>query len=1355
MELKRIALALTLATATWSCSGQDEGSRPSSQRFGGTVFTHESGPCDVGEERVCGQTIEQANGIMTCYRGRQVCEDGLWAKCSDGVVTKESDPTAKSQLPELREFSLSLPASCADNPCDPGCMYFDEDPTDITPPIVIGTPTIPNWQTPGSTATCSHELCEEGVALDPTCHGCVQAVCDSNPSCCTGNGMTDDWDDSCVDLVYTACGDYPVPPRRPDLCDLAAFGENNIRFGNGGTGRPQIASKGDILLETNCDVGSIYSKGLVNLRNGCDIWGEVVTEGSAFLEASPSTILHGSLWTGGYAELRNGSTVTGDVAARTTISLSSNATIQMDAWAGGNIDLSNPSNILGNARSAADMTGQPGGRIWGTGQVSMGRTISPNLTVGTPIIAGTVPTPLAPVVDLPTLDDYRRDLSASCAVAATRPDSSNATNVTLPPGVYGDLLFASGANLILQSGGTYIFNSLRFNAGTGGIRLAGTAPWDVSICGQIYFDTGRDIRLNGSATKNQPQDLIIYSAATSGDGISIGNGTTMDGVFIAPDSQIRVYNSFQGRGAFWGQTVYTDTGIDLSNMSAADCEAMDLGGGNASCDGSTELYTNWGGYSIGERVHRGSVIYECTNAWCGDPAYTPGVGGFWSITWSVVAPCPPAGGGGGSCPVSLDLPGMVDPQAPCYSGEECQINSHCSEVLTDASCGHSKCAVGGALAPSCDSCVERVCDVDASCCTTAWTAACVALVESECDASCGAAIAPACSHDLCDIGPAVDAACSPDAADVCAVIPSCCTTSWNQACVDQLYVNETGSPPTATTGESLCDFAVLGSGSASVLSTTINGTMGWLADPVTMVGGSVTMVEQWPGAGYPTVTGDVYADGSLNISNGVITGDIYASGSVAASGTTANSITASAGVLPSPARPTVAMACPVPSPNYAYGWVASGTIPPGNYAYVQIAGPVTLAAGDYYIEDLTITGTGNLIMPATGNVNIYICNNFTMNPGSAGVHARVSSPGNNPLQMKLYVKNGVVNLMNWAEVVGTIQVEDGNIDTGEDVDIYGLLHSYRSTINTHRGTVIDSTGVTGAACITRGLDPNPPVSTCPVTTPLTSTVTETGTCIDNGVPPTHTESWCVGEADLALYMSCDADTVPICNHGSVAVPAGDAELVFYPRIASQFAGTEPATYWEAGRCSVTSAIAPGACVDQVCDSVLLDEDLTVRVELTASASVNECSDLDNWSYFVDAPACGGSPGAMTLNYEYEALCDSDKAASWGLLTWDSATPGASDITFRGRTATTSAGLASQPWIMLGQAKQAPAPNDTQTCWVGSTAAGCPPDLTGLLYSASPSNQGTFVELEITLESSGADAPTLNDWRVTYSCLEDQ
>lgn len=1365
VKFNRLAFTLALAGSALSCSGAEQDQRPPSGTLGGTGFTHEEGPCDPGTKRICGQTVEQANGIITCFRGEQVCDDGTWSKCQDGVVTRETDPTVESAAPELREFSLSMPAACIDNPCDPSCMFFDEDPTDITPPASGGVPTIPNWQTAGGTASCSHELCEPGLPLDPSCHGCVETVCDLDPSCCTGNGATDDWDDTCIDLVYTACGGSPVPPKRINLCDLAAFGENSIRFGNGGTGRPQIASEGNITLETNCEVGSIYSKGLVNLRNGCDIYGEVVTEGSAFLEASASSILYGDLWTGGYSELRNNSSVRGSVTAGTTITLASDAYIQDDAYAGGNIVLNNPSDIFGNATSASNITGQPNGRIAGIGHVGASNTIAAALTVGTRDVSGTVAAPIAPVVELPTLEPYRRDLSASCSAAASRADYTLTAHQTLSPGIYGDIVVNGGYTLILETGGTYVFNSVTFYGGSGGFRLAGTAPWDVSFCGKLDLHGGVGIYLDGSTTKPPPEDLILYSAATSGDGISFGDGTDVDAVALAPDSQIRVYNNFQGTGAFWGKTVHTDTGIDLTGFPAGDCENMDLGG-TVECDGVTELHTDWTSYSIGDKVHKDGVIYECIAADCGQGTFTPGVDApQWTSRWAVDSTCPsssiPSGGAsGGSCPVTLDLPGMPDPQAPCYSGEECQINSHCTEVLTDASCSHSKCAVGGALSASCDSCVDRICDIDSTCCSTSWSSACVALVESTCDASCGAVTAPACSHDLCVTGAAVDQACSTEAADVCAVIPSCCDLVtpgvWDQACVDQLYLNETGSVPATTPGESICDYSVLGSGSAALYSTTINGTVGWLKDPVTMVGGTLVLYEQYSGAGYPTISGDVLVSGQIDISNGQIAGDAYASGTITRdAGTTANSFNENDTTLPSPAAPTVTFSCPVPSPNYSYSYMASGTLPVGNYDGIDIDGPVNFLEGDYYLNRLTIRNGGELILPATGDVNIYICDDLQMIGGSAATHATITSPANDPLQLRAYIKNGVANLGDYAEVVGAIQVEDGNINAGRYVEVYGLLHSYRSTINTHLGTVIDSTGVTGSACLNRGLDPSTPVTVCPVTTPVTDTVTESGTCVDNGVPPTHSQSWCSGEADLALYLSCDPDTVPVCNHGDVTVPAGEAELVFYPRIASQFAGAEPEAYWEAGRCAITDPIAPGSCVDQVCDPTLMNQDMTVRVEMSAGATVSECSDQDNWSYFIDAPACSGGSGTLTLNYEYEAVCDNDRSPAWGLLTWNSTTPGASDITFRGRTATTSAGLASEAWTPLGVARQAAAPNDTQVCWVGSTAATCPPDLTGLLYSSTPSNQGTFVELEITLESDGADAPTLNDWRVTYSCLEDQ
>jgi hypothetical protein len=49
---------------------------------------------------------------------------------------------------------------------------------------------------------CAHKVCEKGVALDPKCDPCVEAVCLAQPQCCSANG---DWDATCIESIYTVC----------------------------------------------------------------------------------------------------------------------------------------------------------------------------------------------------------------------------------------------------------------------------------------------------------------------------------------------------------------------------------------------------------------------------------------------------------------------------------------------------------------------------------------------------------------------------------------------------------------------------------------------------------------------------------------------------------------------------------------------------------------------------------------------------------------------------------------------------------------------------------------------------------------------------------------------------------------------------------------------------------------------------------------------------------------------------------------------------------------------------------------------------------------------------------------------
>ncbi|HWN69520.1 MAG TPA: hypothetical protein VNM90_17885, partial [Haliangium sp.] len=56
--------------------------------------------------------------------------------------------------------------------------------------------------------TCEHDLCESGVALDPTCDPCVAEVCAADSFCCET-----EWDSICVGEAEEICGiDCGGPP---------------------------------------------------------------------------------------------------------------------------------------------------------------------------------------------------------------------------------------------------------------------------------------------------------------------------------------------------------------------------------------------------------------------------------------------------------------------------------------------------------------------------------------------------------------------------------------------------------------------------------------------------------------------------------------------------------------------------------------------------------------------------------------------------------------------------------------------------------------------------------------------------------------------------------------------------------------------------------------------------------------------------------------------------------------------------------------------------------------------------------------------------------------------------------------
>ena len=69
-----------------------------------------------------------------------------------------------------------------------------------------GTSCEPN-ECPQPEPGCAHDLCETGVALDPSCDPCVEVICDDCDVCAVDAFCCEnEWDVFCVEEVGIFCG---------------------------------------------------------------------------------------------------------------------------------------------------------------------------------------------------------------------------------------------------------------------------------------------------------------------------------------------------------------------------------------------------------------------------------------------------------------------------------------------------------------------------------------------------------------------------------------------------------------------------------------------------------------------------------------------------------------------------------------------------------------------------------------------------------------------------------------------------------------------------------------------------------------------------------------------------------------------------------------------------------------------------------------------------------------------------------------------------------------------------------------------------------------------------------------------
>lgn len=267
-------LAVGLAVAS-ACSDGSRLPRAGLEGNGATPGSPRVGPCESGAVRECTVTLGENNGILSCFSGRQRCEGGTWSECGDGERFTMTAPSTGSSGTGLRPMALSIPQDCDDNPCDPYCRAFVEQPDAA---ILPGTDPSQNppyeWrqgsfgdysqgsmdlgrQEPCAVAAdcqmntrcempepgaCAHHPCEVGVSLVDDCNPCVADICAEDASCCyfpeecahdpcaTGPALASDcdpcvtavcqaepgcctgsWDASCVLAIQTECAALDVP----------------------------------------------------------------------------------------------------------------------------------------------------------------------------------------------------------------------------------------------------------------------------------------------------------------------------------------------------------------------------------------------------------------------------------------------------------------------------------------------------------------------------------------------------------------------------------------------------------------------------------------------------------------------------------------------------------------------------------------------------------------------------------------------------------------------------------------------------------------------------------------------------------------------------------------------------------------------------------------------------------------------------------------------------------------------------------------------------------------------------------------------------------------------------------------
>ncbi len=265
--------------------------------------------------------------------------------------------------------------------------------------------------------------------------------------------------------------------------------------------------------------GRVWAGLNVEARDNVTISGGILSVGSVTL--LPGTVVTGDVWSGLNLNLIGSARVSGNATTVGFLDMKSGSEVEGNVFVGTNlllVDGAGVDEIGGNAtvRGNVSETGQIAGDLLlnSGSMLEAGVTYGGTLTTGasTPLPTG----PGAPVVEVPSVADLARDLTAECMIGAAQGTTAYATDTTLEPGIYGNIQVTSGALLHLLPG-NYVFAGLDIS--TGDLRFSeGTQPqpqWDLSTCGEFLGGSDHRFYLSGTTNRPRPSQVILYSQSTS------------------------------------------------------------------------------------------------------------------------------------------------------------------------------------------------------------------------------------------------------------------------------------------------------------------------------------------------------------------------------------------------------------------------------------------------------------------------------------------------------------------------------------------------------------------------------------------------------------------------------------------------------------------------------------------------------------------------------------------------------------------------------------------------------------------------------------------------------------------------